>query len=309
MDTNLFRTMCTCTQENAVPVCRNGSNRALTLALCGCARYLVEDSQTYTYTVTLIYYDHNHLTSICTLNNNFIENTKRPFLELNMPFSQFSASPEHSQSGSQSQNQPTRAASTSGGKKGRKSRVASVAASPAVSSSDLLPGSSSVHWQTSLEDDLGASGSRAGTPSKQQRITGDEADEFPLLPQDLGSIRLSVIPGAARGGGGVDDDAEPDEDNLPDMADDDYSAQLSWQSQSKDNLKYALTTFWTCSIYFTMLRSLSEFSWTTSVRNNTIVMRPIDAMLYQNKLFDVCVCEVPLCFSSFPFALLDNLSN
>lgn len=160
-----------------------------------------------------------------------------------MPFSQFSASPEHSQSGSQSQNQPTRAASTSGGKKGRKSRVASVAASPAVSSSDLLPGSSSVHWQTSLDDDLGASGSRAGTPSKQQRIAGDDADEFPLLPEDSGSVRLSVIPGAPRGGGGggVDDDAEPDEDNLPDMADDDYSAQLSWQSQSKDNLKYVLT--------------------------------------------------------------------
>lgn len=209
-----------------------------------------------------------------------------------MPFSQFSASPEHSQSGSQSQNQPTRAASTSGGKKGRKSRVASVAASPAVSSSDLLPGSSSVHWQTSLDDDLGASGSRAGTPSKQQRIAGDDADEFPLLPEDSGSVRLSVIPGAPRGGGGgggVDDDAEPDEDNLPDMADDDYSAQLSWQSQSKDNLKYVLTILQTRSTCFTMLRCLSEFSWTTSVQNNMIVMRPIDAMPYQNKPFDECV--------------------
>lgn len=209
-----------------------------------------------------------------------------------MPFSQFSASPEHSQSGSQSQNQPTRAASTSGGKKGRKPRVASVAASPAVSSSDLLPGSSSVHWQTSLDDDLGASGSRAGTPSKQQRIAGDDADEFPLLPEDSGSVRLSVIPGAPRGGGGgggVDDDAEPDEDNLPDMADDDYSAQLSWQSQSKDNLKYVLTILQTRSTCFTMLRCLSEFSWTTSVQNNMIVMRPIDAMPYQNKPFDECV--------------------
>lgn len=33
--------------------------------------------------------------------------------------------------------------------------------------------------------------------------------------------------------------AEDDEDEmLPAMADDDYSAQLSFQSQSKDNLKY-----------------------------------------------------------------------
>ena len=37
-----------------------------------------------------------------------------------------------------------------------------------------------------------------------------------------------------------------EEDLLPDMADDDYSAQLSWQSQSKDNLKYVQCFF--CSM-------------------------------------------------------------
>lgn len=36
---------------------------------------------------------------------------------------------------------------------------------------------------------------------------------------------------------GVDEEAEGDDELLPAMADDDYSAQLSWQSQSKDNLK------------------------------------------------------------------------
>ncbi|KAF9476145.1 TAFII28-domain-containing protein [Pholiota conissans] len=36
---------------------------------------------------------------------------------------------------------------------------------------------------------------------------------------------------------GVDDEVEGDDELLPAMADDDYSAQLSWQSQSKDNLK------------------------------------------------------------------------
>jgi transcription initiation factor TFIID subunit 11 len=36
----------------------------------------------------------------------------------------------------------------------------------------------------------------------------------------------------------VEEDGE--DELLPAMADDDYSAQLSWQSQSKDNLKYVV---------------------------------------------------------------------
>jgi transcription initiation factor TFIID subunit 11 len=35
----------------------------------------------------------------------------------------------------------------------------------------------------------------------------------------------------------ADEDGEGEDELLPAMADDDYSAQLSWQSQSKDNLK------------------------------------------------------------------------
>jgi transcription initiation factor TFIID subunit 11 len=35
----------------------------------------------------------------------------------------------------------------------------------------------------------------------------------------------------------ADEDGEGEDEFLPPMADDDYSAQLSWQSQSKDNLK------------------------------------------------------------------------
>lgn len=48
---------------------------------------------------------------------------------------------------------------------------------------------------------------------------------------------LGRPPGA---GGGGDDDGDGDDEMLPAMADDDYSAQLSFQSQSKDNLKYVL---------------------------------------------------------------------
>ncbi|KAF9466767.1 hTAFII28-like protein conserved region-domain-containing protein [Collybia nuda] len=42
---------------------------------------------------------------------------------------------------------------------------------------------------------------------------------------------------------GVDEDGEGDDELLPAMADDDYSAQLSWQSQSKDNLKILMENF------------------------------------------------------------------
>ena len=35
----------------------------------------------------------------------------------------------------------------------------------------------------------------------------------------------------------MEEEAEGEDELLPAMADDDYSAQLSWQSQSKDNLK------------------------------------------------------------------------
>ena len=43
---------------------------------------------------------------------------------------------------------------------------------------------------------------------------------------------------------GADDDGDGEDELLPAMADDDYSAQLSWQSQSKDNLK------WVCPLIF-----------------------------------------------------------
>ena len=38
----------------------------------------------------------------------------------------------------------------------------------------------------------------------------------------------------------MEEEVEGEDELLPAMADDDYSAQLSWQSQSKDNLKCVL---------------------------------------------------------------------
>ncbi|KAF8876615.1 histone-fold-containing protein [Gymnopilus junonius] len=51
---------------------------------------------------------------------------------------------------------------------------------------------------------------------------------------------LSQLSGPGRLGTavpGLEEEGEGDDEILPAMADDDYSAQLSWQSQSKDNLK------------------------------------------------------------------------
>ncbi|KAG1720827.1 TAFII28-domain-containing protein [Suillus paluster] len=48
---------------------------------------------------------------------------------------------------------------------------------------------------------------------------------------------------AARPAGAPDEDAEGEDELLPAMADDDYSAQLSWQSESKDNLKVLMDNF------------------------------------------------------------------
>ncbi|KAI0740172.1 hTAFII28-like protein conserved region-domain-containing protein [Earliella scabrosa] len=54
--------------------------------------------------------------------------------------------------------------------------------------------------------------------------------------------------GAANGTGqanapGGEEDGDGEDEVLPAMADDDYSAQLSWQSQSKDNLKVLMDNF------------------------------------------------------------------
>jgi len=51
------------------------------------------------------------------------------------------------------------------------------------------------------------------------------------------------MPGGTLAGPGPDEDNEGDDENLPDMADDDYSAQLSWQSKTKDDLKVLMDNF------------------------------------------------------------------
>jgi transcription initiation factor TFIID subunit 11 len=51
------------------------------------------------------------------------------------------------------------------------------------------------------------------------------------------SPATTAPPGQHRPIGAMEEEVEGEDELLPAMADDDYSAQLSWQSQSKDNLK------------------------------------------------------------------------
>ncbi|KAG6829236.1 hypothetical protein H0H92_005238 [Tricholoma furcatifolium] len=69
------------------------------------------------------------------------------------------------------------------------------------------------------------------------RLAGSTA---PVLP--TGSAATSGALPLHRTTGG-DDDGDGDDEMLPAMADDDYSAQLSFQSQSKDNLKVLMDNF------------------------------------------------------------------
>ncbi|KAF9039267.1 hTAFII28-like protein conserved region-domain-containing protein [Panaeolus papilionaceus] len=78
---------------------------------------------------------------------------------------------------------------------------------------------------------IGAGGSRRGTPA----LDGPSGLQLPgaTTAQPLG--RTGTLVG--------EDDGEQDDELLPAMADDDYSAQLSFQSQSKDNLKVLMDNF------------------------------------------------------------------
>ncbi|KAF7297923.1 TAFII28 domain-containing protein [Mycena chlorophos] len=75
----------------------------------------------------------------------------------------------------------------------------------------------------------GASGSAAGLVG----LSG-----APIIPAGAPASMRPPLPM-----GGLDEDGEGDDELLPAMADDDYSAQLSWQSESKDNLKVLMDSF------------------------------------------------------------------
>ncbi|KAG2152800.1 TAFII28-domain-containing protein [Suillus clintonianus] len=89
------------------------------------------------------------------------------------------------------------------------------------------------------------------TPGNTGDVSMDSGDDEPVATQPppvtaASSSTDTIIPQpgtTAKPAGAPDEDAEGEDELLPAMADDDYSAQLSWQSESKDNLKVLMDNF------------------------------------------------------------------
>jgi len=128
-------------------------------------------------------------------------------------------------------------------------------ASPAPGSSTASPVFSNpqyqqVHWATSAAEDQQAEGSllQGGISrrnSSQSQVIGTEQGNAIAVSGAGAGVESQVltsgtlVPPLTTGARptGLDEDGDVDDELLPAMADDDYSAQQSWNTQSKDNLK------------------------------------------------------------------------
>ncbi|KAF8883028.1 hTAFII28-like protein conserved region-domain-containing protein [Infundibulicybe gibba] len=117
---------------------------------------------------------------------------------------------------------------------------------------NIPPNSDAAASQT--QDANSRAGSSAPSPitaSTNYNLPGATPNSAPVLdatglislPGAAPPLGLGSIPPLNARPPGVDDDGDGDDELLPAMADDDYSAQLSWQSQSKDNLKVLMDNF------------------------------------------------------------------
>lgn len=147
----------------------------------------------------------------------------------------------------------TPGAKTGGAKRGRKPKATgsfSATNSPRPPAQSPLPGSgqgNELQWNNTASNAYAGS-STAGTstterqsPGQSQAAAATESGVTLSLPgadTTTASTDTTVPrpPGTAAPGE-EDGEGEDDHEMLPAMADDDYSAQLSFQSQSKDNLK------------------------------------------------------------------------
>ncbi|KAJ2971500.1 hypothetical protein NUW54_g12494 [Trametes sanguinea] len=97
------------------------------------------------------------------------------------------------------------------------------AAGPSTPSAAASPAASTQEGQGGPPEGLSLPGAQpsAGTPGPGGEEPPNAATTTPAVP----------------GQQGAEEEGDGEDELLPAMADDDYSAQLSWQSQSKDNLK------------------------------------------------------------------------
>lgn len=147
--------------------------------------------------------------------------------------------------------------SGTGAKRGRKPKNLLGTNSPRVASP--APGSSTaspvfstpqfqhVHWpaNTTGDDAEGSllQGGISRRNSSQSQVVGAEQGDVAAVA----NATVELVPGVPGSMAppptgvrpiGMDEDVDADDELLPAMADDDYSAQQSWNTQSKDNLKY-----------------------------------------------------------------------
>ena len=149
--------------------------------------------------------------------------------------------------------------SGTGAKRGRKPKSHLGTHSPRVASP--APGSSTaspvfinpqfqqVHWATGAAEDqaegsLLQGGISRRSSSQPQVIGTEQGDAIPVTGGSAGVesralTSATFVPPLTAGAKptGLDEDGDVDDELLPAMADDDYSAQQSWNTQSKDNLK------------------------------------------------------------------------
>ncbi|THH20473.1 hypothetical protein EUX98_g8574 [Antrodiella citrinella] len=148
------------------------------------------------------------------------------------------------------------------GRKPKGSVTSSAANSPRAPSQGPLPADTQLQWPNITSSTASATfniplhptsaspeneqtpSAGVSTPNIVISLPGDQpttstpARESPTArtPAPSGTAPASAVPGA-------EDDVEGEDEMLPAMADDDYSAQLSFQSQSKDNLKVLMDNF------------------------------------------------------------------
>ena len=120
-------------------------------------------------------------------------------------------------------------------------------------------------------------GTTVATSTQSQGTLLSLPSTIPVLPAGAGgTLQRPSGPGVA------DEDGDGEDELLPAMADDDFAAQSSWNSQSKDNLK--------CAIHFIhkviTLNDLmfgTGYLWTTSVQHNMSALKRIVDMHCPNR--------------------------
>lgn len=172
-------------------------------------------------------------------------------MNVNTPFSHYSAQAFINTPGTPTTPTPRgrgRGTST-GAKRGRKPKGTLPALNVSSHARPQDPGPSSsqptaVQWAQPITQNSNVNLAPSGSVNQGQGVSlGEQSQGGSQITLSLpGASTMSMLPVGAGGPSkpaAVDEDADDGDELLPAMADDDFAAQSSWNSQSKDNLKCA----------------------------------------------------------------------